>query len=205
MGGFLTLVGTAGVERRNLERALEQFVTDRGGTMAPDSDGLVFPDGIVITPGTPGRFSIFLPGSLPAGDEMARDLSRLLKAPAISMHVHDGDFWMYSLFAAGKAVDSFNPIPDYWGDSLSDADLKKCAGNAQAVARHWPDLDPGSIKRYLVAWDVEAIDSEKAYPDDQYAYNDCQQLTDFMRRLGLAYPLDDDGGPIGDVYCVELP
>ena len=54
-------------------------------------------------------------------------------------------------------------------------------------------LVPEAISNYLFQWDLNEYDSDNAYADDEFPYNDCWQITDFMRRLGLAYPIDDDG------------
>ena len=32
----------------------------------------------------------------------------------------------------------------------------------------------------------------KAYPDDEYPYGECWQLTDFLRKLGTPYPPPPD-------------
>lgn len=48
-------------------------------------------------------------------------------------------------------------------------------------------------------WDTDADESEKAYPDDAYEQEDWQ-LLDFMKKLGLPYPLHDDGATKGETY-----
>ena len=204
MGGFLTLAGVAGVSQSDVERELRATADDRGGRFAPDREDLSFPDGVVITPGTRSRLSILLPVSLEHSEPLVKRLSKQLKAPVFLFHIHDGDFWMYWLFASGRQVDHFTPIPDYWGESESEENLQECAGNARTIAANWPDLKPQEVERYLVSWDLEAEEAGRAYPDDRYPYGDCQQLSDFMRRLRLKFPLNDEWNPAGDTYWFEL-
>jgi hypothetical protein len=205
MGGFFTFCGIAGVGQADVERELRACAKEQGGRFAPDREGLSFPDGLVITPGASRRLSIVLPVSLERSEPLAKRLSQKFEAPVFLFHIHDGDFWMYWLFASGQQVDQFNPIPDYWGTTSSDQELNEWAGNAQAIAQNWPDLKPQQVERYLVSWDLESDEPGKSYPDDRYPYGDCQQLSDFMRRLGLKFPLDDEGNPVGDTYWFAVP
>jgi hypothetical protein len=118
MGGFLTLAGIARVEQDDIERELRACAEKQGRRFAPDPEGLSLPDGLVITPGKPARLSILLPGSLAESMSLAQQLSTKLKTPVFLFHIHDGDFWMYWLFANGRQIDQFNPIP-ITGESLS--------------------------------------------------------------------------------------
>lgn len=232
MGGFLTIAGVAGARRAAIEWAFRAFARERGGRMERDGTGLVFPEGLLITPGKLGRIGVTLPHSFLDSERLARDVSKALAAPVFLFHVHDGDLWMYWLFSSGRLIDRFNPIPDYWGD-LPAEEQRRWAGSARKAARHWPDLKPAAIERYLVRWKLPASlpknarpdnlvayagaiarqaskadrlgDAGKAYPDDVYPFNDCRQLADFMRRLGLKFPLDENDEPLGDAYTFELP
>lgn len=205
LGGFISVSGIAGVSRVNIETALHCFAERRGGRLARDETGLLFPDAIVITTGKPARFSIMYPPGISECNRVARFLSKTLKAPVFLFHIHDGDFWMYTLFVNGRLLDRFNPMPDYWRDDVSSHERKLWSGNAQKLARQWPDLTSRAIERYLVSWKRAPINPGKAYPDDMYAYNDCSQLIDFMRRLGLRFPIADDGAVVGKHYWFDLP
>ena len=112
---------------------------------------------------------------------------------------------MYVLFSKGEPVDQFNPIPNYWRRKMPTSDKQLWSGNAAVVAQHWPDLLPESIREYLVEWDLNEGDSDNAYADDQFPYNECWQMTDFMHRLGLVYPIDDDGKINASTYRFVLP
>ena len=142
------------------------------------------------------------PGNFFDWDDASLFLSLELRMPVFSFHIHDGDLWMYSLFAAGEVVDQFCPVPDYWGE-LDDSERSSWFGNADEVACHVPTLSPAAISRYLVHWGDDVFESNtrtKAYQDDEFYYGDDWQLVDFMRRLGLDFPADDRGSPHGTTY-----
>jgi hypothetical protein len=52
---------------------------------------------------------------------------------------------------------------------------------------------------------LDVAESDNAYPDDEFPYNDCWQVTDFMCRLGLVYPIDDQGTATGASYRFVIP
>ncbi len=62
-------------------------------------------------------------------------------------------------------------------------------------------VKPEEIEKYLVRWDLDAEDSIKAYSNDDFGQEDWQ-LLDFMRKLGLPYPMDDNGAPKGPTYKI---
>ena len=71
-------------------------------------------------------------------------------------------------------------------------------------------IEPKDIENYLVSWDSLDWDSlEKAYPSDEFEIGDCWQLLDFMKKIKLPYPIDDNGNPpkgqIYKLWTTELP
>jgi hypothetical protein len=46
---------------------------------------------------------------------------------------------------------------------------------------------------------MEAEDVFKTYPEDEFVYEDWQ-LVDFMKKLGLPYPIDDKGNLTGQAF-----
>jgi hypothetical protein len=141
-----------------------------------------------------GNTTVFYPDSYLKWDDSSEFISKKLKATVFSFHIHDGDLWMYILYHNGKIIDKFNPIPDYWDDSLSDEEIDSWRGSAQTIADCIPSIKTSDIDRYLVRWDLEEDDIPKAYPTDEFAQEDWQ-LVDFMKKLKLPYPLDDAGNP----------
>ena len=126
-------------------------------------------------------------------------MSKELSTAAFSFHIHDSDLWMYVLYANGEIADQFNPIPNYWTEDISEEEIESWKGNAAIVLQYTTYTDLAAIENYLVRWDEEMEGEKKAYPDDTFTYED-YQVIDFMRKLGLPYPLTDDGDAKGDVY-----
>ena len=121
-------------------------------------------------------------------------LSQELKAATFACHIHDGDLWLYEFYLCGKLADKFNSLPSHWGE-LPPEQEAEWKGDADLLSRHWPNLNADSIRLYLRD-ETESLDdlNSKAYPDDKFAYGDCWQLTDFLRKLGTPYPssMDED-------------
>jgi hypothetical protein len=129
----------------------------------------------------------------PTGDfRFTQELSATLGVPTFAFHIHDGDLWMYEFYVAGELVDKFNTCPSYWKELPPDEEAE-WRGNAGVLAQHWKSLNPESIQRYLVHLDPDSPEAEsKAYPEDKFAAWDCWQLTDFLLKLGIPYPEEED-------------
>ncbi len=203
MGLFLAASGVIGADSAAVERSLDSIASARGGTFEPSSGTNNDPNIAVITQGGPNT-TIRYPREFTYWDEVSQLLSKDLHVPVFSFHIHDGDLWMFVLFRNGETVVQFNPIPEYW-EELDPEVKASWAGDAQVVCQHIPGLSPDSIKNYFVEWTEEVADGgRKAYPDDEFPYGIDWQLTDFMRRVGLKYPIRDDGSPEGNTFRLRI-
>jgi hypothetical protein len=204
MGEFLAMSGVAGVVRTDVVRTLRDFASSKGGEMSP-VPGESEPFEHLVVSGEDGSpVTVLYPSEFFGWDEASSYLSSSLHAPVFSMHIHDGDLWMYVLYHDGEEVDHFNPIPDYWMEDLSPEEESVWAGDAEVVARTWPGVDAASIERYLVTWDLDDDEPGKAYETDEHPTGDCWQLLDFMRKLGLPHPIDHQGRARGEGYRFEV-
>lgn len=147
---------------------------------------------VYLTESTQGHVTVLFPSKSFSWVEASEFISATLKASVFAFRIFDGDFWMYLLFSDGELVDQFNPIPDYEEEELTDEEIALWRGDPQIVARYWPNVQAEDIENYLVRWeldrDLNHSERSKAYPDDQYHFNDEFQVMDFMKKLGLAYP-----------------
>jgi hypothetical protein len=201
MGQFLSMSGIVGGRGPEVVDALRRYAADKGGDLAEESLSFENDGCMVVTEGAGGA-AVLYPSGFMGWDDAAAFLSRELRRPVFSFHVHDSDLWMYVLYENGSPVDQFNPVPEYWGE-LDDEERESWRGDARAVAARVPGLSPDAIARYLVPWGDDVFEGPgrtKAYPDDRYAFGDDWQLADFVRRLGLDYPLGDDGSALGTTY-----
>ena len=202
MGLFLSMAGVIGQSEEAILETLRGFATAHGGELIPDQRSPEDGD-ILVSVGSNGRNSILFPYEFMAWDDACIEVSRKLKCPVFSFHIHDGDFWMFHLYADGEVITGFNPIPDYWGD-LDDNERQMVRGDAVKVAQLVPGLAPSSIERYFTTWDLEEDPPRKAYADDEFHYGEDWQLVDFLKRLGFQYPLDSVGHPLGQTFRLSV-
>lgn len=188
----------AGIRKDTVESSLASYIGSRGGTFRKTRRSLEDENTLVLAEGVAGS-SVLYPWGFFEWDELSKRLSEVLKAPVFSFHIHDGDFWMYQLFKEGALVDQFNPIPEYWDDSISKEERLAWEGNADRVAAAVPGVEGESIRPYLRHWDLKD-EGAKAFPDDEFPSNDAWQLCDFLKRLGFVYPVDAKGEALGETF-----
>jgi hypothetical protein len=214
--------GVIGANRVDVENALKQYAVARGGRFEPTEAKPPSSDSLILCE-SEGNTTVVYPGvfgSFADNEAAASHMSRSLNAPVFFFHVHDGDLWMYILFVVGEAADQFYSMADYFGYS-SDDERKRWSGNAASICRACPRIEEHAIRNYLIQWDLLDKATRKAYKDeecpyeddayahedDEHPFGDCMQVVDFMRKLGLRYPLDDEGEVLGETYSYlfELP
>jgi hypothetical protein len=202
---FFAMSGIAGANLGAVTAALKQYAEEHDGQMDPTPAIGDSSEYLVAFESCPDRVAVTYPAKFTDWDIVSEYLSRTLDAPAFWFHVpHDGQ-WFYCFFERGEYVDLFNTLqPDSWddysGDERSKIEAAKWKGDATRVAAHWPGVKPESVERYLVPWKEDGSLHSKAYADDQFASGDARQLFDFLRCLGLEFPIDDRGRPRGKTY-----
>jgi hypothetical protein len=206
MGLFLDLLGIASSDSQAVELALRQYVNEHGGRLVLENTAGGDLDTIAIADSPQHNVSLVHSGSYTNWDAVAAYLSLRLAVSAFYFHIHDGDLWMYTFYVNGVLKDQFNPIPDYWDDSITDEERQQHAGSATTLCAYWPDVQPTALQNYLTTWDVDGEDELFAYPDDQYPYGDAWQVLDVMAKLGLQYPFGDDGERVaGHIFRIIIP
>jgi hypothetical protein len=204
MGEFIAMSGFKGCTRTDVVRSLGEFALSKNGLMEQASSEAEPFEHLLISGDENGPVTVLYPDDFFGWDEASNFLSVSLGVPVLSLHIHDGDLWMYILFVDGEEVDHFNPISDYWSEELSPDERSLWAGDAEVVAKVWKGVDAPSIEKYLVTWALDDDEPGKAYDSDTYTFNDSWQLTDFMEKLGLSYPIDDKGEAHGERYRFEV-
>lgn len=197
MGTFLALSGVIGKPQTVVVNSLLNFTKSAGGNLEKD-DLINGQDNCCVIQEAGNNTSILYPDGFVEWDEASAFLSKDLAVPVFSFHVHDGDLWMYILYVNGEIVDQFNPIPDYWDESIPVEEIETWKGDATIVAKYIPGLNPKNIERYLTRWDLESEENNKAYPGDEFTRD--WQLIDFMKKTGLSYPADEDNNATGETY-----
>jgi hypothetical protein len=198
MGLFLSMSGIVGSSKGAVEDSIREWAAANGGTFDPVPNPPASWQGMVIGESN-GNVTVVYPERFYDWQPLSASLSKSLNAPVFFLHIHDGDLWMYELYVQGNMADRFNPIPAYWSEDLSESEIQTWRGNPAIVARWCPGVTEESIKAYLVRWDLENPNLGKAYEDDEFGFIDWQ-LTDFMRKLRLRYPIDNHGKITGRAY-----
>jgi hypothetical protein len=204
MGLFLAMSGVVGAKKEAVESALRSFTSARKGSFSHATRSTEEPNTLVLLEDD-SKCSVLYPWGFLEWDEASRHLSSELGAPVFSFHIHDEDLWMFVLFDKGEPVAQFNPLPEYWDDSISDEERSSWSGDAATIAAHVQGTTVSAIRPYLRHWDLDEGDPGKAFPDDQFHFHDCWQMCDFLKRVGLTYPLDETGQALGETYEFVVP
>lgn len=202
VGLFLSMSGVIGKTKVDVEKCLKEFTKNNGGEFKQenlDNENEKF----CVLNEKNGNVTIFYPSGYNESGDISKYLSEKLNCPVFFFHIHDGDLWLYFLYNKGELVDQFNPIPDYWDDSLSKTEIDEQKGNPQIVAELVPNVKKENIANYYVRWDLEA-EPFKAYSQDEFT-NEDWQVVDFMNKIGLEYPISDNGTALGTVYKFWIP
>ena len=119
MGGFYGSVHVKGADRVQVRSALEELARKKKKRflLGPFLNGWigVYPDG--------------------GGQDLAvvRDLAKRLTGEVVGMVVHDDDVFAYEFYSAGKRVDRYNSIPDYFGE-VSEKEKRSLRGRPELLA-----------------------------------------------------------------------
>ena len=204
MGLFLAMSGIVGAKKEAVESALRSFANAHKGSLSRAARSTEQPNTLVLSQHG-SKCSILYPWEFLGWDDASQYLSSQLAAPVFSFHIHDEDLWMFILFDKGEPVAHFNPLPEYWDDTVSDEERTLWSGDAAAIASHIPGVAADAIRPYLRHWDLDDENPGKAFPDDQFHFHDCWQMCDFLKKVGLTYPLDESGQVLGETYEFVVP
>lgn len=198
MGIYLSMSGVINIQVEVVEESLRRYALSVDGGLTADNEEDDHPN-LAIISGQTSHTTIIYPNDFVEWDDASAFLSRDLQTSVFSFHIHDEDLWMFQLFYKGELVSRFNPVPDYWQDLISEQEIESWQGDAQKVKEYVPGLEVNSIDKYFIRWD-DLGEEEKAYPEDEFEYGDCWQVVDFMEKLGLKYPIDEEGNVEGHAY-----
>ena len=185
MGLFLAMSAVVGSDIPSVERALVKIARDHDGIFEPATAAVVDDDATAVLGSSTAGTTVVYPNGFTEWDDASRVLSAALRTSVFSLHIHDGDLWMFLLFTRGEQVAQFNTVPGYWG-RVEPADWLPDPSIVAAVV---PGADPAELAPYLQPWDDDAPElGAKVWPGDEFGHGRDWQLIDFMRRLGFDYP-----------------
>jgi hypothetical protein len=199
MGLFLALSGVIDANPEQVGHILKDFAISRSGDLEFAEGNTDQPNIGIITQSEPNT-SILYPNHFGEWDDASQYISRTLNKSVFSFHIHDGDLWMFILFQNGIDVARFNPIPEYWA-KLDPEEKAKWRGDAAFIARLIPSITPDSITKYFVEWNNLPMENLlRAYSDDEFTIGNCWQMCDFMKRIGLEFPVGAKGEVLGNTF-----
>src|ERR1035437_1557147 len=155
MGLFLAMSCVVGRQSTAIVESLSAFVAERKGSLELSGTGVDEREAARLLE-CPAGVTFVYPDGFIEWDGASSQLSRDLKTPVFSFHIHDGDLWMFVLFVNGEEVARFNPIPDYWEELPTD-ERAKWLPTAEQVAVHVPNVRPDRIAPYLREWPEEGL------------------------------------------------
>ncbi|MBS1635684.1 MAG: hypothetical protein JST26_07150 [Bacteroidetes bacterium] len=139
--------------------------------------------------------------------ELSQSLSYKLKAAVLALEIHDGDFWFFILYENGKEILKFNPYPEYYDENVKEEGLNSWLPDMGTLCRYFPETKPEEIKNYFLHWKSNDIKHwtdksgiKKAYPTDLYGYGNGLQMFDFMKKIGIKYPIDENNNFSGTAF-----
>lgn len=198
MGLFLSMSGVIGCTMEQIQAALAEYAEGHSKKFETiNADGLDRKIGVIST--NSKNTTIIYPEDFCEWDEVSQFLSEKFDTVVFYFHIHDGDLWMYILFAQGQEVDQFLPLPGYWKE-MSEEEKRLVQGNAEIICKYVKGVSKESVRNYLVEWDYTSNIEQKAYPDDEFSIGNCWQVCDFMKKVGFEYPEDSTGEIKGQAF-----
>lgn len=203
MGMFLAMSGVIGKNAEEVTKALEAYITKNKSTIEEVQPVNEAFDLCVIGENRKNT-TIVYPEDFYMWEEASEYLSKELNTSVFAFHIHDSDLWMYIFYDCGNVEDKFNPIPDYW-EELAEEEIKEWNGNPEIICQHIKNISAGDIKNYYKFWRSDDVQEEKDYEEDEFCFEDEWQVVDFMNKLSIMYPFEEENGfPIGKTYKITI-
>lgn len=200
------LIGLPNTRWEVAANLLAQFAAEQKHHMEEqESDAEAF-DVIAITESSTGHTTIFLRWTL--WWSFYEFLADALSVPILVFHMYEDDYWQYDLYMRQKMIDTYNvSIVFYPPEAQPSQEALQI--KPHTLSQYWPNINILDIKHYFVPWREDEYNhsntttSRKAYEDDVYRRGDVWQLSDFMQKLGLAFPISVTRSLIGQTYMLQ--
>jgi len=128
-------------------------------------------------------------------DKYLEFISKSLLKPALFLFQGSDEFWYYELFIKGNMVDTM------YSNLNIDIDRKKTPGiykekngSPDTLAQYWSCNKAIIENYYRNRGDLNEHElNKKAYPEDEFTFGDEWQIIDFMDKLNIKYPFNENG------------
>lgn len=127
-------------------------------------------------------------------DKYLEYISKNLLKPVLFIFQGSDEFWYYELFVGGKKIDTMysnlNIDLDY---KMTPKLYKEKSGNPDILAKNWKCNKSAIENYYCNRGDLSESElAKKAYIEDEFTFGNEWQITDFLDKLDIKLPLDDD-------------
>jgi len=167
---------TLGLSLRELP---SQAINLAAGTVGGDP----LPDCAFRAPAGPNWSCLHLPSGSTQGDEIALPLAQQTGQPVLVLTEHQQVAWGFSLFHPSEPTQTFLSQP-----SLLDGYPPSSPVDAGVMARAL-GIAVERFAPYLEVQSPDDVSQAKAFPDDQFSLGDHWIRVDFLRALGITYPI----------------
>lgn len=138
---------------------------------------------------------------------LSQELSYKLKTAVLTLEIHDGDFWFFILYDNGKEIVKFNPIPEYYDENVKKEEMNSWLPNIETICKYFPKTRPEEIENYFIHWKsnnikhwTDQFETKKAYSTDNYSFGNGLQMFDFIKKIGITSPIDDNNNASGTSF-----
>lgn len=130
---------------------------------------------------------LLLPSDFCHGETLAASISNAMGGTSIALFEYDQAAWAYSIYSKGAFVDRFSNYPDISGD-----DSAMSTGHPEKVASIF-NVPVSQVAPYLQRTGP-ALVGVRAFPNDQATLDNHWVRVDFLRNLGIEYPIPGSQG-----------
>lgn len=141
----------------------------------------------LLAPAGDGWQSLLLHLNSLLGDPLAKYLSTQVIVPVIVFHEYDQAAWGFSVFEQGERIGLFWNAPE-----IMEKLPESCEISADFLAGKF-GVKVSAITPYLQHVHTIEVD-KKAFTEDEFTLYDHWVRVDFMRRLGIHYPIPGSKG-----------
>jgi len=115
-----------------------------------------------LGPAIGGWVGVF-PDNCGQDDRVSLAIAKRVEEDVLHLVVHDDDIFCYWYYRNGKLVDKYNSIPDYFGEEISEEEIRKLQGQPEVFA-HVVD-HPGKIDEIREILKPGPCIRDKNFPD----------------------------------------
>jgi len=149
-----------------------------------------------VAPASNKWSSVMLHLNASVAERLAVDLSKSV-VYAIAFFEYEQAAWGYVAYKNGMVLDRFWNVPD-----IVEMNKEECKGNVDSISNIF-GVSSELVAPYLRHIDLDNDFNSKAFEDDEYTLDNHWVRCDFMRRLGINYPIPGETESGRYIHIIE--